>query len=70
MALYTVTLNDAAKTDITVRVNPNSSFAEYYGVIAAIIDAVHKTRAYKAARKAEYAQINSIWIDGEEVTQF
>lgn len=70
MAIYTVTLNDNAQTEVRVRINPRSQFVEYYGVIAAIIDAVHKTRAYKAASKAEDAQIVSIWIDGEVVTQF
>lgn len=70
MTNFTATLNDAAKTDITVSVDENSAFVSDYGLVAAILEAVHSTAAYKAARKEEDASIHSIWIDGEEVTQF
>ena len=70
MSTYTATLNNAAKTKINVRVNIRGRIAEHYGLVAAILEAAHKTRAYKAARKADGAQVRSILIDGEDVTQF
>lgn len=68
MTNYTVTLNDSAKTDIEV--TPDATDIDNYGLVQAIIEAVHANPVYKAFRKSEDASIRSIWIDGEEVTQF
>lgn len=67
---YIVTLTDAAKTDINVEVDPDCAFARAYGLVQAIIEEALKAETYKALRDAEDAQIRSIWIDGEEITQF
>lgn len=65
---YTITLNDVAKTD--VEVTPRTSDIDNYGLVQAIIEAAHAHPTYKAKRSSEDASIRSIWIDGEEVTQF
>ncbi|MFZ5747175.1 MAG: hypothetical protein ACOY45_05895 [Pseudomonadota bacterium] len=67
---YIVTLTDAAKTDINVEVDPDCAFARYYGLVQAVLEEARKTETYKALREAEDAQVRSIWIDGEEITQF
>lgn len=67
-ATYTVTLNDAAKTDIEIA--PAAADIENYGLAQAIIEAAQAHQTYKALRAAEDASIGSIWIDGEEITQF
>lgn len=70
MTTYIVTMNDAAKTDISVDVDPDSAFVTQYGLVQAIIEATHAHDVYKALRKSEDATIRAIWIDGEEITQF
>lgn len=68
--IYTITMNDAAKTDIELTVDPDGRFAQTYGLIQAIIEAARAHPVYKVLRAAEDASIGAIWIDGEEVTQF
>lgn len=63
---YTVTLTNRA--DIEVR--PLKSDIDNYGLVQAILEAARKTPAYKAAAKSDDARVHSLWIDGEEVTQF
>lgn len=63
---YTITLTNSA--DITVR--PVKSDIDNYGLVQAILEAGRKSAAYKAAVKADDARIHSVWINGEEVTQF
>ena len=49
---------------------PDCAFARYYGLVQAVLEEARKTETYKALREAEDAQVRSIWIDGEEITQF
>ncbi|WP_066725165.1 hypothetical protein [Sphingomonas pituitosa] len=68
MTSYIATMNDAAKTDI--QVTPRAREIEAYGLVQAILEEARRTPAYKALRQAEDAQIISIEIDGEVITQF
>lgn len=65
---YIVTMSDNAKTEIEVRANPSD--VENYGLVQAIIEAARANATYMRLKSEEDATIRSIWIEGDEITQF